>query len=415
MRCWILIFLLASVSFGIECRGYNESFDVRVLDAQWRPIQGADVSVMFDRGLTFGEQYYTTQPKETNESGRVHFSFSNGGTTTRKIDCRIWIFVSYGPSRVEKVINATQHGPTVDVFLPIYIVRFLVTDQYGNPLGNATVFFLNKTKRTDNNGNVAFYSKNQTAIPYLVSYLGGEETGVVSVAGDTMRHATIPIYNISVLVVDDRGVPLSADVVYLNTTYQINGSTSLAIYEEKATLTVIHGDAQQTITISPARSRNATIPFDTHPPTIGDVRETFVGKDRVRLLVDITDEGVFASGVKTRQISARYRILPDGKLESATVFVLSLNTYGIDFPKIENGRIVEFVLEAQDYNGNKALKEGRFVVQVAPTTEENKSEEEQEKKEEQEFPFFYIVFGVIFIIIVFYIVKSLKQKQERGG
>jgi hypothetical protein len=83
-------------------------------------------------------------------------------------------------------------------------------------------------------------------------------------------------------------------------------------------------------------------------------------------------------------------------------------SYAVDFPEVEDSRIVEFVIEAKDYGGNSVSESGQFVIESKQV--ENNTTNGQTGEKPQEFPWIYVLAGAIFIIVVFYIVKSLGKK-----
>ena len=414
--CLIFLVLMVSLSFAAsDCVGYTDSFDVRVLNAKLLPFEGADVSVKFDRGASFGEQYFTTEPRKTDESGKVHFTLLNQGTETREIDCRIWIYVTIGGETGEKVIEANRHNNPVDVQMSVYEVEFTVKDQVGRRLENATVFFLDDTKITDRYGIAVFHGKQQTA-EYVVTYKGGQEGGSITIIDDTKREVTIPVYQLNLKTVDDRGDPISATITYADEEYESDGSLMLTVYTSEVELDIEHGGIEKPfeLFISDGDIITETIPFDIHSPEISDIKQSLVG-DRVRLAMTIEDDGKYAEGVDPSTVNIRYRVLPGNDWDRASAFTIALNRYAVDFPEIEQGRIVEFTINAEDYMGNKVTRDGRFTVQAEVKPEVNDSEDQQENGgEEQEFPYLYIIFGVIFIIIAFYIVKFIIQFKKSG-
>ena len=133
-RYLVLFLILSQVTFA-DCVGYNDSFDARVVDAKYRPIPDAEVLVKYDRGATFGEQYFITPVYHTDSEGKAHFHIWNLGTTARKMDCNIYVNGSIGGRTKEVTVIANEHGPIVDVQLnDVYPVRFYVRDQLGAPL-----------------------------------------------------------------------------------------------------------------------------------------------------------------------------------------------------------------------------------------------------------------------------------------
>lgn len=412
--CLIFLLLMVSVSFAAsDCVGYTDSFDVRVLDAKLLPFEGAEVSVKFDRGASFGEQYFTTEPRLTDENGKVHFTILNQGTETREIDCEIWIYVAIGGETAEEVIEANKHNNPVDIKVPVYEAEFTVRDQQGRRLENATVFFLGVTKQTDQYGVASFYGKEQTA-EYVVTYKGGQEGGSVTILGDTKREVTIPIYQLNLKTVDDKGTPVSASVTYADETYESDGSVTLTVYTSEVELDVEYGGIEKAVElyIDDGAVITETIAFDIHSPEISDITQSLVG-DRVRITMTIEDEGKYAEGVDPSTVKIRYRVLPGSQWDTASAFTIALNRYAVDFPDIEHGKIVEFTINAEDYVGNKVTQDGRFTVQTDMEPEVNDSGNEQENGEtDQDFPLLYIIFVVIFIIIAFYIVKFIVKSKK---
>ena len=416
-NCLIFLVLMVSVSFAAsDCVGYIDSFDVRVLNAKLLPFEGADVHVKFDRGTSFGEQYFTTEPKQTDKNGKVHFTILNQGTTTREIDCRIWVYVSVGGETAQEVVEANRHNDPVDVKIRVYKVEFTVKDQHGHRLENASIFFLDVTKTTDEYGMASFHSKNQTK-EYFVTYMGGEEGGSITVIGNTKREVVILIHDITVETVDDKGDQIASTVYYLDRSYESDGMVTFTAYTSEVELLVEYGGIEKTVYIYPEESLTETIAFDIHAPVISGIQQSLVG-DRVRLAMSIRDEGMYAEAVDPSTVKVKYRILHESQWDTASAFVISLDRYSVDFPQIEHGKIVEFTINAEDYVGNKVTQDGRFTVQAEVEPKVNDSGNQQENgEEEQEFPYLYILFGVIFIIIAFYIVKFIIQskKSSDGG
>jgi len=405
-----LLFILFSFSFAAECKGYNEELTIRVLDALIRPVDGANVQVTFDRGVPFGEQYLTTKPKQTDENGTVLFAVWNQGIAPRKLDCNIYITAWAGGASNKKTIVAYQHPVIIDVYLPIYRVLFYVHDQNGRPLANATVFFLNETKTSDEFGRAVFYSKNATS-DYYVSYKTGSEGGSVSVkGGDATREAVIPVYQITVFTKDDYGNPLPALISYANETLNaVNGSATLTVYKDVAYLKVKHENLEKELTLRPAEEPTKTIFFDLRAPSISDPRQT-IANNRVRMSFDVKDEGGYASGLDISSIKVSYRLATDEMWHSSMTYSLGGDAYGIDFPETQPNAIVEFSVQASDYEGNTAYKKGRFVVSTVAGQGSEAAQENNVVNEE--FPWLYAFLVIIFIIFAFYVLRLLFKKQK---
>jgi hypothetical protein len=404
-----------SYSFATECSGYSEeNLTIRVLDQLYRPVEGASVQVTFDRGASFGEKYFTTQPKQTDALGNVYFTILNQGTQTRKIDCNIYITAWFGPSYAKKTIEALSHPSINDVVLPVYRVTFFVHDQQKRPLKNASIFFLNETKQTDEFGRAFFYSQNWTS-EYYVSYMGGKEAEYVEVKGDTEREVVIPVYQINVSAMDEYGNPLQASVQYLNQSFQISDSpATFSVYQYLVELTVKYENIEKTITMQPANTLSKVVYFDLHPPTISEPQQN-ISNGRVRMSFKIIDEGQYASGVDLSSIQVFYKILPDGKEQKLTAYSLGGSNYGVDFPPIKEGTLVEFVVRAKDNDGNIAYRQGRFVIaqaQEANTTANTTTQQPESKSED--YTFFYAAGVIIFIILAVYMLRMWLKNRPSG-
>lgn len=410
MRLLALLIILLALSFAAKCSGYEEELAIRILDALMRPVEGANVQITFDRGTTFGEQYFTTQPKKTDENGTVVFVISNPGEATRKIDCNIYVSAWVGQAYGKKTIAALSHPSIVDIVLPVHRVLFYVRDQNNNSLVNASVFFLNETKKTDATGKTVFYSRNETS-EYYVSYKSGSDGGSVAVSGDAMHEAIIPVYQINVYIKDDYGNPLPAIVAYAGET--INASTGWAsfhAYQNIFQLKVKHENVEKEMTIKPAEGQIKTVIFDLHPPVINDPQQALLD-NRIRMSFEIRDEGTYASGLDVYSIKVKYRILPDEKWHESLTYTLGGDSYGLDFPEILENTVVEFSVQASDYEGNKAYKSGRFV--VSAKAQEGASKQEN-NVDNNEFPWLYLFLVIIFIIVAFYVLKIILQQQKKG-
>lgn len=405
----VLFIVLFSYSFAAEeCNGYSkENFTIRVLDQLYRPVEGASVQITFDRGTSFGEKYFTTQPKETDANGRVYFNILNQGTPTRKIDCNIYVTAWFGPSYAKKTINALSHPLVNDIVLPVYRVTFFVNDQQKRPLKNASIFFLNTTKQTDEFGKAFFYSQNWTS-EYYASYKGGKEAGYVEVKGDTGHEVVIPVYQISISAMDEYGSPVQASVQYLNQSFQISESpATFFVYQDLVELTIKYENIEKTITMQPANTLSKVVYFDLHPPTISEPQQN-ISNGRVRMSFKIIDDGQFASGVVLSSIQVFYKIPPDGKEQKLTAYSLGGSNYGVDFPPVKEGTLVEFVIRARDNDGNIAYRQGRFVI----TSVQTNTTASQPEMKSDDYTIFYAVGVIIFIILALYMLKMWLKNRS---
>jgi len=386
----------------MDCRGYTDSFYVRVLDAKLRPVEGALVRVMFDRGTSFGEQYFVTDPLPTNSDGTRYFSIANQGTETRKIDCRIWINATLGNAKATKIVTANSHGQFIDLNLNVYLLDVLVDDQNGMPIENATVTINGISKPTGKDGRVRFYTP-PGLIDYLASYYRGKESGKIYVRNDTDYEIVLRRHSVSIDAVDDEGKPVEATISIFNESFpMINGH-----YETEAFGNTIEGNIsymgiEKRIEMDLDKSNTSVVVFDLRPPSIQSTEITVIGK-RPRMTIRVADDGKYASGVNVSATKVIYRILPlevGSGWSSATTFAASLDTFVSDFPELESDKTIEFRIEIRDEEGNTAVREGRFVV-----PESNVETTQNQAQTDKNSQILYIAIVVIIIIVAVYIVK----------
>lgn len=408
----LLILSLIGLSSAVidDCAGYYDEFDVRVLDAKLRPIEGAGVMITFDRGASFGEKYFTTDLLETDENGLVHMAIHNQGTDTRIIDCTIWLNATISDGYTEKTVEANAHGPVVDLVLDVYPIGITVNDQSGNPIENATITINGVSRDTGPSGKAKFHA-SEGEVSYFVSYLKGKEGGMILVTDDIDYEVVLLRYSISIDAVDDQGVPVEATITIFDETIPMEGGHYEAddIYGSVVDATVSYMSLDKNIELVLSEQTETIIVFDTHAPVIESITTSSVGK-RPRITLKVTDEGEYASGVDPVSVKVTYRVLPsaDTQWSDASTFVSGVNTYVSDFPEIEPGKLIEFKIEVQDLAGNKIIQSGKFLTEKEEEPVEPPTEDEEET---QDFPFFYIAIGVILIIVVVYIVRYLIKRK----
>jgi|GEM_PF-883276 len=418
-----LLFLLLLTAAYAECIGYQESFDVRVLDGKQRPVEGAEVSITYDRGTSFGEQYFTTPPVYTNSEGRVHYSIINQGTTTREIDCDIDISVSAGGSAKEKTVVANAHGPTVDVILTdVYIVRFYVRDHLNAPLANATVGIGKRTNLTNEDGYVRYYLQTGD-YEYFASYLEAKDAGILSVETEDVDYqVTFPYYKVVIDVMDDFGEPLDALITMQNETFQLeNGHfENNRSFGSKIPYEVDYKGLITSGSIMTDVDPTATIIYDIHAPTIEKV-EPEVTPAITKLVLTVSEPGEHPSGVDVNTIKVRYRLEPADPTtpwNEAVVFASGYNMYTAQFSDLPPDSIVQFTVELKDLAGNRASREGKFstltVEEPPANVTQNQTITQEDEETEQEIPLFYIIGGVILVILTIYLGIRLKSKGTEG-
>ena len=407
----LFVILLLTVSNAADdCIGYTDEFDVRALDAKLRPVEDAYIQVTYDRGSSFGEQYFITDPIRTDEDGIVHMTIYNQGTDTRKIDCTIWVNATIGDGYASDTVEANSHPLIVDLHLDVYPIDMRVNDMAGNPIEGATVTINGESKDTDSSGFVRFHAAPGT-VDYFVSYEKGKESGIIPVTDDVDYEVVLYRYTVTINAIDDHGNPVDAAITVFNeTTAMTNGTyQSDEVYGNTLEAKLNYAGVEKDIIMNLMSETEETVVFDVNPPKIESTSTSMIGS-RPRLTIRISDEGEYASGVEPTSVKVTYRILPspDAQWVDATVFVSGVDTYTIDFPETDGDKLIEFKIEARDVEGNKVVQSGKFVTEKE---EENSEKPPEVEETNQDFPYFYIIIGVILIIVVVYIVRYLLKRK----
>jgi len=434
IRYLLVLAMLSYLMAGVfaDCVGYTDSFDVRVLDPNFRPIEGAAVTVTFDRGTSFGEQYFTTTPRYTDARGIVHFDIMNQGNemTPREIDCGIVIDVSVGGADAGESIEANIHGNIVDVTMAeVYPLRFYVKDQLGVPLTNASVTVAGITNRTDSKGLVR-YNFVAGDYDYLANYLDAQEAGTLTIANDTMFEVIFAHYAVSITVTDDAGEPLNCTLTIINQTLELpdgkyqNGM----IFGEEIPYSMGYAGLVREGTIMAAAVPDTTIVYDTHAPLFGDIVPGEVG-GKPQLTIIVTDPNEHASGIDPSGVRVQYKVEPSDETTpwgDAVMFTSGRNKFTAQFPDLPPDAIVRFKVEARDQDGNRASIEGKFsTLSLLPTQNdtqnntqnntENQTGPQEPPEDGQGIPFLYIFGGIIILVLAIYVVFRLKTKVTKGS
>jgi hypothetical protein len=418
-RYLLLFFLLVSVAFAdTDCNtSYSDDVRVRVLDAKFRPVEGASVWVYHQYTGTFGVAgkgtYHTLGPKTSNSEGVVNFTVRNIEQTEAKLDCDIDVNASMAGATNKETVTANAHPEFVDVRLNIYPLKIYVRDQSAAPLENATIAINGLVKKADASGLVKYYAKPGT-VEYLVSYLTGKQSGSITITNDTTYTVNLAFYPITINLVDDNGNPLSGSVTIFNKSYSVDSTGTLTLdktFGDEIEFSTTYKGLTKTETMYPAISKEKQVVFDLNAPTIGSVSKEEVDK-KVRLTIPVEDKGIYPSGVNTSTISITYRLEGEGGSavwEKATTYVSSKDVFIADFPEFKSNSLVQFRIEVNDNEGNKATVTGRFTTTTTqpPTTDTNS---QQKPPIEEDFPLLPVLGGVIIIAFVLYLFFRFGKK-----
>ncbi|MBD3210879.1 hypothetical protein GF318_05870 [Candidatus Micrarchaeota archaeon] len=417
LRYLALFLVLSSIIFA-DCAGYHDIFDVRVLDGKQRPVPGAEVELTYDRGASFGEQYFTTPVKYTDSQGKAHFNLINQGTGTRPIDCNIYITTRTGGSTVKKTIEAETHGPIVDLIHEnLYRLRFYVRDHFNAAIENASISIGNRTNKTNDRGYVSHYLESDT-YDYFVSYQEAKDSGTITVENDDVDYqVSFHYYDVTIDVLDDYGQPLEAYLTVYNETFLLeNGHfEDNRTFGKEISYEAEYKGLSESGTIIAEVDPAALVVFDVHSPTIEKV-EPEQSNAITKLVISTTDPGEYASGVDVSSIKVTYRLEPADPTtpwNNAVVFSSGFNTFTAQFSGVPPDSIVQFNIELKDKAGNRAQLDGKFSTLTLEPEEndtQNQTKPQNGEEEEQEFPLFYILGGIILVILVIYLGIRIKSQ-----
>jgi hypothetical protein len=416
-RYLLLFLLLGSIAFAdTDCNtSYTDDLKIRVLDAKSRPVDGASVLVYHQYSGTFGVAglgtYHTIGPKTTNSSGIVNVTIKNTEQTEDKLDCNIKINASIGDAANQTTVIANAHPDFVDVGLNVYPLVIYVRDQSAVPLEGSAITIDGLTKKADSNGYVKYYAKPGT-VDYLVSYLTGKQSGSIMISDDVTYGINLAFYPITIDLIDDNGNPLNGSVMIFNKTYEtVSGSVTLnKTFGDEIDFSAIYKGLIKDQTMYPAISKKKQVVFDLNAPTIGSVSKEEIDK-KVRLTIPVEDKGIYPSGINTSTISITYRLESEGATawEKATTYVSSKDVFIADFPEFKPNSLVQFRIEVNDNEGNKATVTGRFTTSVTqpPTTDTNS---QQKPPEGEDFPLLPVIGGILIVAFVLYMFFRFGKK-----
>ena len=421
-RYLLFILLLCASAFAdTACNtSFIDTITIRALDIKARPIEGAQVFVHYQYSGSFGVSgsgtYHTVGPLNTSSAGTVKTTVSNIEQTASRLDCDIDINATTGGVTGTTTAVANAHASTIDVTVNVYPIDIYVRDQQNAAVGNATVTIGSESKKTDQNGYVRFFS-GAGELSYLMSYMDGKQAGKITVSDDSTLGITLEAYPMTIDVMDEDGEPLNATLSIQNKTVQLGSDGHFydaQVFGTEIELDVTYAGITKSFTIYPATDNSETVVFDFGSPIIGNItKEETDGK--VRMMIPVSDGGLYPSGVDTSSIIVSYR--PEsagesGQWSKAVTYVSQKNVFIADFPEFSQNTIVQFKVEIADKEGNKATRTGKFTTSV-PVTPTNGTNTQPPTSSTEEFPLIY-VFGSV-LIVVFLAYMFLRLRGKGGG
>ncbi|MEW6329128.1 MAG: hypothetical protein AB1468_03345, partial [Candidatus Micrarchaeota archaeon] len=256
----------------------------------------------------------------------------------------------------------------VRLVLPLADLNVRVIDPYRRPVPNVraevTSGWVLISKNTDKNGTALFpLPKN---LKYNVRVTFGEFVRDFSnIQVPKSIETALPVYSLSLRVMDDEGSPLVADVLVGNSTFKTNEQGELFFEHVSApvvTLEVRYGLKKKEKTLSMEYDISETFVFDSAPPRIQYAyTDPVIPKkdDLVRVYASASDPNAFSSGLSSVQL--RYST-DNEKWNTVSMGVGNKSLFTATIPKYSTGTIVFYIVRAVDGDGNTALYKGNYTV-----------------------------------------------------
>ncbi len=410
--------LFAFVFFGILVSGLFAGFvgnaTIQVLDSKLRPIEGAQVSVIYR--LNDDNPNFKTAPKLTNASGMAFIQFTNIEYNVPQDAYKFVMSATYQnkTNTVNGDINALK--PVYTITLPVYLLDVTLLDEYNSP-AVGTVTIGDKTVPTDKNG-MARFSLAEGGYLVKADYLGGTRTIYLNLSDDVSRTIVFRIFNPIVNVMDDQGNPLSAKVTLDNYTAQTDTDGNARFPQttnQQTNATIEFGGLKTVRALTFDDSDTAKVVLDLNAPKISDVNATY-SKGYVTLGATIADLGQYASGFgNNSEFEVNYTIGPNKR--RTYMYPVSPSRFQADIPIIDPTQTVYYTLSASDMAGNKMSVSGEFTpVGGAPQQPQGNTTGTKPGSSGQGIDFgaiaIYVIAGLVILGVVAYIIKKKKEEEE---
>jgi hypothetical protein len=308
-------------------------------------------------------------------------------------------------------------------FTDVYPVDFYVIDQRGAVIGNSTVTLNGVTMKTDENGHVRFYAKKSVGsekYEYFVSQKDGKRTGTFQVTDDTSVQVAITQNTITIEVMDDFGTRLPVNLTIANQTYELlDGRFQGKVFGDDVPYSLTYLGIVKQGHISSIGKPNVREIYDMHAPIFGQI-QTDIQNNRARMVIPITDEGTYASGVDPQSLQVYYRPEKSDentKWERVTTYTTGRNLFAAEFPEFQPNSIVQFKAEVKDNAGNKALVNGRFTtyesgVQIQNGTTQNTTNPPTNGQNQQDLQLIYTIGGVfVLVLCIYFVIRFIKSRS----
>jgi len=286
------------------------------------------------------------------------------GTVTRDITADtekdFVVKATYRDISVEKTVK-WYGGLTTRLTLPIGSVTVTLEDPKGLPIENKSVTIsgsnFNLTENTDAKGAVVFTRINLQG-QYAVSIPNGKETLVVNASAVSATKVVVPVYDITVNVVDEEGTGFPDAEVKAIPEAQLEqvkrtDKNGVAVFERLApgslSLSSFVGGTALEKDMNITNDESVYLVLDLKKPILDSVNVADNEADKEpKLLIAAHDQGAYGSGIES--VAVTYSL--DKKNWIPIPATKTAGQFSASVPKMKEGTVVYYHLQIIDKAGN---------------------------------------------------------------
>jgi len=359
-RLLITIISIALLS-QLAAAAYSERVRVQVFDQNLRPIEGAQVYAEHQLSAALGTA--KTKPVLSNSSGWAELTYTDYEQIESDVQYSYTLYVKYGGQLSTYNLIASGNISNVRIIsetsMSAYILNVKVADQKGTPL-RARLSVGGQNKTADYAGNAIFQLPpgNFTLKAEIVDVVRTQE---VVLSQDTAADFNIGLYNMEVIVTDDRGSPLSA-TVEADTRKAGTGPGGKAVFYNISTqypqVSVKYNESIKKFAMDLERQPKLEVSFDLTKPVVKEMHASIAKNGAGTVSVFVEDPGAMSSGIDSVSIS--YEI--DGVENRVPAYAIGYNTFEAKFPQQAPRTLVKYIIKVTDREGNSAFGSGNYLV-----------------------------------------------------
>ena len=414
----VALLFLASDAFAAGCEaGFEETLHIKVIDAHYRPIEGAAVNVTYQKDQTTGKGFVTTNTQYTGADGKITETVRNTEQFDSKVECTITIEAGYDGTVVKQNIEVHSHSAEIRLrFVDAYVLGLTVVDRYGHPISNTQVRINEMYRNTSETGYVGIIV-NSGLIEVAIPYMHGVLTDEIEVTDDTAYTLHAQVYPFTLSVVDDSGQPLAAQIFIDNDEYYDTGIEISEMALPTPHVRVVYGSLEKTVPVNLAEESDYTVSFDLTPPEITNVEIVREDAD-IKITFYIIDPNYLASGPDLDQTTLTYSI---GGVTQTGVPYAESGAYAVEIPAPPVNTLLRFTITTHDMEGNMNTINGEYLVtpeqeDTPPPTEEENGKTPPPVEEEGD-NLLLIIVGIVVVLVFAYAIwsyiRGLSEDEER--